>query len=92
MATQLPIDTRLNQAARTADLMELNPAGVTVKQINEACDPGSATKLISVMRREMGYSIKSIHTNTACNWDTKSRRTTFYILLARPQEIQKSLF
>lgn len=90
--TQLPIDTRLNQAARAADFMALHPDGVTAQQLNEACDVGSVTKLISVMRKEMGYSIRVVRTRITCNGDAFTRRVALYTLVSRPQQNQKSLF
>lgn len=90
--TQLPLDTRLHQASRAADFMALHPDGVTARQLNEACDVGSVTKLISVMRKEMGYSIRVARTNITCNGDAYTRRVALYILVSRPTQMQNSLF
>ena len=89
---QLPPDDREGQALRTADFMEQHPEGVTLTQIQENCDPGSPTKLISVMRHKLGYNIRNVPTCEACQAGTRSRNRKLYILVERPSTAQQDLF
>ena len=89
---QLPPDDREGQALRTADYMEQHPEGVTLTQILENCDPGSPTKLLSVMRNELGYRIHKVPTREACQAGTKSRNRKLYTLVERPSTAQQDLF
>ena len=89
---QLPPDDREGQALRTANYMEQHPEGVTLSQIQENCDPSSATKLLSVMRNKLGYRIRKLHTYEACQAGTKRRRRWLFILVARPSTAQQDLF
>ena len=89
---QLPPDDREGQALRTADYMEQHPEGVTLTQIQDSCDPGSPTKLLSVMRNELGYRIRKVPTYEACQGETKRRRRWLFILVARPSTAQQDLF
>lgn len=56
-APPLP-DTREAQAERAADFMALHPEGSTLAEIDAAADLGSPTKVLSAMRRELGYGIR----------------------------------
>jgi hypothetical protein len=88
----LPIDDRVGQAFRVAKFMELNPKGVTIPQIQAACDPGSATKLLSVMRKEFGYVITKKLNYEICLGGTKRRERPLFVLVSRPANVQQDLF
>jgi hypothetical protein len=79
------IDTREAQAERVADFLEAHPEGATLAQIDAACDLGSATKVISAMRRELGYGVPRGPSRwVPCVGGTKSRRVATFILTHRP--------
>ncbi len=78
-------DTREAQAERPADFMEAHPEGTTVTEINAAADLGSATKVLSVMRRELGYGIRrGPDRRVVCARSNKRRRVRTYVLTHRP--------
>lgn len=87
----LPMDDRPGQILRVADFMDQHPAGVTIPQIESACDPGSATKLLSVMRKS-GYVIPKKRTTEICQSGTKKRSRWLFILVLRPTNTQPDLF
>lgn len=89
---KLPKDDRPGQAVRVADFMELHPEGVTTSQIKTACDPGCTTKLLSEMRKKLGYSIRKFHGAEACQGGTKQRPCDLFILVSRPINAQPDLF
>ncbi len=88
----LPMDDRPGQILRVADFMEQHPEGVTIPQIDAACDTGSTTKLVSDMRKKMGYLIRAERIKVPCVNDTKLRPRNKYILLSRPTNAQPDLF
>jgi hypothetical protein len=88
----LPPDDRLGQAERTTDFMEQHPEGVTVSQIKAATDPGSPTKLLSVMRNELGYVIRRQRSHEICQGGTKQRPCWLFFLVSRPTKQQQDLF
>jgi hypothetical protein len=88
----LPTDDRLGQAIRAAAYMESHPEGVTVPELQNAIDPGSASKLLSVMERDMGYVFKRVPFSEVCAGGSKQRVRRRYILLSRPVEKQGDLF
>ncbi len=81
-----PEDTRPAQALRAADFMEAHP-GSTLKEINDACDVGSVTKLLSEMTA-MGYGIERGWREVSCAGGTHSRRVRTYTLLHRPSPVR----
>jgi hypothetical protein len=88
----LPPDDRAGQALRVADFMEQHPEGVTTKQIEAACDPGSVTKVLSDMHKKFGYVIRREHGYELCQAGTKKRRRLRYYLVSRPNTNQQELF
>lgn len=86
------LDTHEAQAARVADYLEANPGGRTVKEIDAACDLGCTTKVLSAMRKEMGYRLglgwKPVH----CAAGTLQRWVRTYSLISRPTGAQLDLF
>jgi hypothetical protein len=80
------VDTREAQAQRAADFMEAHPEGSTLAEIDAAADLGSPTKVLSDMRRELGYGIRHGPGRwVACASGTKTRSVCTYILTHRPQ-------
>jgi hypothetical protein len=92
MPPVLPTDDRKGQALRAAAYMECRPEGVTVPELQNAIDCGSASKLLSVMKREMGYTFKRVLFNEVCAGGLKKRKRRRYVLLSRPDEKQGDLF
>jgi hypothetical protein len=88
----LPFDDRYGQAMRAAEYMESHPEGVTVPELQNAIDPGSASKLLSVMERDMGYVFKRVQCSEVCAGGSRKRPRKRYILLSRPAEKQGDLF
>lgn len=88
----LPPDDRAGQAERVADFMAQHPEGVTAAQIQTACEPGSVTKLLSVMRKNLGYTIRRECRFEACQSGTKKRRRCRFYLESRPDKKQQDLF
>lgn len=91
-ASHLPSDSRAAQIERVAAFLERNP-GATLRQIEAACDTGSVTKVLSVMRHpSTGYVIKRERRMTPCNNWRNGRRLACYWLIARPSAAQGDLF
>ena len=80
----LPEDTHQAQAVRVADCLEAHPEGCTGLELMQACDLGCSTKVLSAMRKEMGYGIRKGWRCVPCVDGTKSRRLRVYILTHRP--------
>lgn len=77
-------DTRDAQAERAADFMEANPES-TLAEIDDAADLGSPTKVLSVMRRELGYGIRRGPDRwVLCAKGNKRRHVRTYVLTHRP--------
>lgn len=92
MPSQLQPDTRAAQIERVAAYLERNP-GATLRQIEAACDTGSVTKVLSVMRRpSTGFVIKRERRLMPCNNWRNGRRVACYWLIARPAAAQGDLF
>lgn len=92
MPSALPPDTRAAQMERVASFLERNP-GATLRQIETACDTGSVTKVLSVMRHpSSGYKIKRERIEQPCNNWRNARKVAAYWLLARPTPDQGNLF
>lgn len=77
-------DNREAQASRVADYLETRPDGATRSEIEHACDPGSVTKLLSEMRRRLGYVITKRCGAEMTKAGTR-RRTVLYVLVSRPE-------
>jgi len=82
-------DTRPDQAARVADFLELYPYS-TLKEIDAACDTGSASKVLSDMR-PLGYGIDRQRRSVLCVGGLRSRKVQTYALTSRPNT-QPDLF
>lgn len=92
MPLQLLPDTRAAQIERVATFMERNP-GATLRQIEAACDTGSVTKVLSVMRHpSTGFVIKRERRLVPCNNWRNGRRLACYWLVSRPRFTQGDLF
>lgn len=78
-----PADTRPDQAERVADYLEAHPAA-TLREIDAACDLGSASKVLSDMAGPLGYGIRRGWrlVPSACGKAPRRRRT--YTLMSRP--------
>lgn len=88
----LPPDTRADQIDRVAAYLEQNP-GATLRDIEAACDTGSATKVLSVMRHPAaGFVLRREVHRVACNDGRSTRRVARFWLMARPQRAQGELF
>lgn len=78
-------DTRAAQAVRAADFMAAYPEGAPLAEINAAADLGSPTKVLSVMRRELGYGIcRGPDRWVVCARGDKRRRVQTLVLTHRP--------
>lgn len=83
-------DSRAAQIERVTAFLERTP-GATLRQIEAACDTGSVTKVLSVMRR-LGFVFRrewhrGIHPNGCV-----TRRLARFWLVARPEGQQAELF
>lgn len=85
-------DTRQAQAERVADFLESNP-GATTREIDAACDLGSATKVLSEMPT-MGYRLRKHWRKVPCSDGLAARRVRCWWLLFRPgiETLQRDLF
>ena len=93
MSNSLPYDIRAEQVFRCADFLEsCGIAGATIPEINTACDPGCTTKVLSVMRRDLGYVIRRERITVVCASGTSRRGRYRFILVSRPSETQRDLF
>jgi hypothetical protein len=85
-------DSRTAQAERVARFLAATPEGATLRAIDAACDVGSPSKLISVMRRDMGYRIESRRITEACSGGARKRPRLKFFLLSGPRPWQSDLF
>lgn len=76
-------DPRTAQAERSADFMERQPEGVTAPELDAACDLGSATKVLSDMRK-LGYGIRRGWRLVPCAFGHAPGRRRVYFLIHRP--------
>lgn len=83
--TRPVLDTHPEQAKRVADYLEAHPAS-SAKKIDAACDTGCITKVLSAMRKELGYRLSHSTDLALCANGAKSRYVRLYTLLARPSE------
>jgi hypothetical protein len=86
----LPVDTRNEQCERAADSMEAHP-GCTLRELDRAADLGSASKVISEMKKR-GYQIRTKRGQIATCDGSHSRRIKHYWLISRPKQSQQELF
>jgi hypothetical protein len=78
------LDSRAAQIERVAAYLERHP-GATLRQIEGACDTGSITKVLSVMRsREVGYVLRCERHPVPCNRGRNVRQVFRVWLIARP--------
>jgi len=77
-----PPDSRADQATRVADYLELHPDR-TGREIDQACDLGSPTKVLSEMR-SLGYGLGKAWRTVPCAGGKRSRIVRTYRLLYRP--------
>jgi hypothetical protein len=83
-------DTREAQAARAADFMELHPEGSTLAEIDAAADLGSPTKVLSDMRRELGYGVAYGPDRwVMCARGGRRRHVRTYVLTHRPAKAEQ---
>lgn len=89
-----PVDTRMEQAERAADYMERHPDGSTIPEIAAAADLGSGTKVLSDMRRTLGYGVvRGPDRWVSCAFGGRRRHLRTYVLTHRPApESQLDLF
>jgi len=77
--------------ARVAAFLESNP-GTTLRQIEDACDTGSVTKVISEMKRH-GFGLRRELRPVTCNGGANARRVACFWLTHMPDpEPQGDLF
>ena len=77
-------DPRPAQAERAADFMALHREGVTLAELDSACDLGSASKVIAEMRGPLGYGIRRGWRLVPCAYGSAPRRRRIYILTSWP--------
>lgn len=82
------VDTREAQCARVADYLETRPRGATRRELDEACDAGCMTKVLSDMPR-LGYVLRKERGHELCADGAKLRRVRVYALIARPNAVQR---
>ncbi|MBL8376997.1 MAG: hypothetical protein JNM79_03950 [Burkholderiales bacterium] len=87
----LPRDPREGQCARAADYMAAHP-GCTLRELAEGADLGSASKVVSEMRRRYGYAVRCERKRRACRDGEHSRREACYWLEGRPVRPQMELW
>jgi hypothetical protein len=68
--------------ARVAAFLKSNP-GATLRQIEDACDIGSVTKVISEMKRH-GFGLRRELRPVICNGGTNARMVACYWLTYMP--------
>jgi hypothetical protein len=93
-AHSLPPDTHQAQADRVALYCERHPGQYfTAAELGEACDLGSATKVLSAMaaRTGLGYGLAKDWRHTVCASGTRTRRVRTYRVTHRPQGEQRPL-
>lgn len=86
-----PCDTRRAQMYRAALFMQTRPDGITLKELQAACDLGSGTKVVSEMTRA-GFGLFKGWRTVTCAGGASVRRVRVYVLTAWPQQRQKNLF
>ena len=86
-------DTRTAQADRAADFLELHPQGATLAEIDAAADLGSPTKVLSAMRRELGFGIAHGPDRwVMCARGGRRRCVRTYVLTHRPVKAEQLVF
>jgi hypothetical protein len=87
MLANLPKDSRAAQIQRVALFLASNP-GASVKEIGEACDTGSTTKVLSEMRRR-GYGLRRQYSPAICDSGIHTRRSARYWLTEWPDQAKQ---
>jgi hypothetical protein len=87
--TPAAIDTRPEQAERVADELERHPEGCTLRELDSACDLGSPSKVLSDMRRRMGYGIRRGWRLVPVAFGKAPRRRRTYTLTHRPTPLRQ---
>jgi hypothetical protein len=87
MLANLPKDSRAAQIQRVASFLASNP-GATRKDIDEACDTGSITKVLSEMRRR-GYGLRSERRPVFVNGRSCSRPMAHYWITEWPAQTKQ---
>jgi hypothetical protein len=82
MLADLPKDSRAAQIKRVASFLASTP-GASLKDIDAACDTGSATKVLSEMRRR-GYLLRREMRPVICDSGTHARLIAHYWLTEWP--------
>lgn len=83
-------DTRPAQAVRVANYLEQHPRS-TLKEIDAVCDTGCISKVLSDMKKELGYGIAKGRRDVTCAAGSLTRQVRTYTLLYRPRT-QPDLF
>lgn len=86
-----PRDTRKEQAERVADYLEQHPDS-TAKEIDAVCDTGCISKVLSAMKKKLGYGVKPGWRPVPCVGGSLMRGVRTYTLLHRPTVTQCELF
>jgi hypothetical protein len=91
MSHRPDLDSRAAQIERVAAYLERHP-GATHREIERACDTGSITKVLSVMR-SLGFVLRSERHPVRCNKGRMLRLVDRVRLIARPTDAtQPELF
>ena len=85
------LDTHTAQAERVADFLAQHP-GSTSKEIDAECDTGCISKVLSAMKKELGYGIGIGRRPVPCVSGSRFRRVRTYTLTHRPTVTQSDLF
>lgn len=85
------LDTHNAQADRVATYLEQHPKS-TAKEIDAVCDTGCISKVLSAMKKELGYGIEAGTRCVPCVAGSLTRRVRTYTLLHRPSANQLKLF
>jgi len=89
VTSNLPADTRPDQAERVADFLESNPDS-TQKEIDSVCDTGCVSKVLSDMPG-LGYGLRKDWRRVTCSSVNRTREVRTYALTYRPAS-QPDLF
>jgi hypothetical protein len=85
------LDRREAQVARIDQFLDSHP-WATLKEVDAACDAGSVSKVISHMRKVLGYVLAVGRREVLCADGHKVRRVRTYALVSRPTGAQPDLF
>jgi hypothetical protein len=86
-------DTHKAQADRIALHSEQHPGQFfTCAELAAACECGGASKVLSVMVKELGYEVAKDWHSVTCASGTRTRRVRVYRVIRRPIRAQQDLF